>query len=75
MSDHKQNLAEVAQQLTHPTTVTTGVIGSVYSLWVDNPIGFICAMVAVGSFLMNWYYNHKRLKLQERQQEQGNQVE
>lgn len=68
MSDHKQTLAEAAQQLTHPTTVATGAIGSLYSLWVENPIGIICAGVAIASFLMNWYYNHRRLKLQERQQ-------
>ena len=71
MSD-KHTLAEAAQQAAHPTTVATGAIGSVYSLWLDNPIGLICAAVAVASFAMNWYYNHKRMKLQERQQEQAN---
>jgi len=69
VSDHKTTLAEAAQQVAHPTTVTTGAIGSIYSLWVDNPIGLICAGVAVASFLMNWYYNHKRLKMQQKQDE------
>ncbi|WP_299948411.1 hypothetical protein [uncultured Microbulbifer sp.] len=61
---------ELAEKAGHATTVTVGAIGSVYSLFIQNPIGFICALVAVASFVMNWYYNHKRLELMKVQQGQ-----
>ncbi len=59
---------EVAEKAGHATTVTAGTIGGVYSLFVQNPIGFICAVVAVASFVVNWYYSHKRLQLMKTQQ-------
>ncbi|WP_299948315.1 holin [uncultured Microbulbifer sp.] len=60
---------ELAEKASHATTVTVGAIGGIYSLFVQNPIGFICALVAIASFVVNWYYNHQRLKLQEKQTE------
>ncbi|WP_299948293.1 holin [uncultured Microbulbifer sp.] len=62
-------MRELAEKAGHATTVTAGAIGSVYSLFIQNPIGFICAVVAVASFVVNWYYSHRRLKLQEKQTE------
>ncbi|WKD51727.1 hypothetical protein [Microbulbifer spongiae] len=63
-------MRELAEKASHATTVTVGAIGGIYSLFVQNPIGFICALVAVASFAMNWYYNHKRLQLMKAQQGQ-----
>ncbi|MFS1525641.1 hypothetical protein ACL7TT_16260 [Microbulbifer sp. 2304DJ12-6] len=62
-------MRELAEKAGHATTVTAGAIGSVYSLFIQNPIGFICALVAIASFVVNWYYSHRRLKLQEKQTE------
>ncbi|MEW5251471.1 phage holin family protein [Microbulbifer sp. 2201CG32-9] len=64
-------MREVAEKAGHATTVTAGAIGSLYSLFVQNPIGFICASVAVASFVMNWYYSHQRHKMAKAQQERG----
>ncbi|MEX2964222.1 hypothetical protein [Microbulbifer sp. TYP-18] len=61
-------MRELAEKAGHATTVTAGAIGSLYSLFVQNPIGFICALVAVASFVMNWYYSHQRHKLARQQQ-------
>ncbi|MFS1524455.1 hypothetical protein ACL7TT_10130 [Microbulbifer sp. 2304DJ12-6] len=63
---------ELAEKASHVTTVTVGAIGSVYSLFTENPIGFICAAVAVGSFVVNWYYSHRRLQILKAQQRDPN---
>ncbi|WP_299940477.1 holin [uncultured Microbulbifer sp.] len=60
---------ELAEKVGHATTVTVGAIGSVYSLFIQNPIGFICALVAIASFVVNWYYSHQRHKMAKAQQE------
>ncbi|MEW5250571.1 phage holin family protein [Microbulbifer sp. 2201CG32-9] len=52
-------MRELAEKAGHATTVTAGAIGSLYSLFTQNPIGFICALVAVASFVMNWYYKRQ----------------
>ncbi|MFS1524738.1 hypothetical protein ACL7TT_11580 [Microbulbifer sp. 2304DJ12-6] len=63
---------ELAEKASHATTVTVGAIGGIYSLFVQNPIGFICALVAIASFVVNWYYSHQRHKMAREQQGQRN---
>ncbi|WP_299947951.1 holin [uncultured Microbulbifer sp.] len=63
-------MRELAEKAGHATTVTAGAIGSVYSLFIQNPIGFICALVAIASFVVNWYYSYQRHKMAREQQEQ-----
>ncbi|MEW5251270.1 holin [Microbulbifer sp. 2201CG32-9] len=64
-------MRELAEKAGHATTVTAGAIGSLYSLFTQNPIGFICALVAVASFVMNWYYSYQRHKLARQRQEKA----
>lgn len=42
----------------------TGVLG-----WAtdNNTLGLIGVLIALGGFLVNWYYKHKHYKLAERQ--------
>ncbi|MDP5210986.1 holin [Microbulbifer sp. 2205BS26-8] len=63
---------ELAEKAGHATTVTVGAIGSIYSLFLNNPIGFICALVAIASFVVNWYYSYQRHKMAREQQGQRN---
>lgn len=69
MSPHEA-MREVADKAS-TAAITAGTFGSVYNLFLENPIGFVCAVVTVATFAVNWYYKHKDERRKQEQHERN----
>ena len=52
-------MREIVEKFAHTAAVVTGFTGSLYSMFLDNPIGFLCAIAALTSCGVNWYYKRQ----------------
>jgi len=59
-------LREIADKASYMTAIGAGTFAG----WLaNNWLGFAGVLIAALGLVVNWYYNHKRLKLQEQQSE------
>lgn len=59
-------LREISEKVSYMTAVGAGTFAG----WLaNNWLGFAGVLIAALGLVVNWYYNHKRLKLQERQRD------
>ncbi|WP_413662499.1 HP1 family phage holin [Microbulbifer sp. CNSA002] len=57
-------LRELADKAGYMTAIGAGTLAG----WLaDNWLGLAGVLIAAAGLMVNWYYNHKRLKLQEQQ--------
>ncbi|GAB2875797.1 holin [Microbulbifer echini] len=60
---------DALRELTDKASYMTAVGAGTFAGWLaDNWLGFAGVLIAAAGLMVNWYYNHKRLKLQEQQQ-------
>ncbi|WP_444900495.1 holin [Microbulbifer sp. VAAC004] len=57
-------LREIADKAGYMTAIGAGTFAG----WLaNNWLGLAGVLIAAAGLIVNWYYNHKRLKLQEQQ--------
>ena len=67
--NQEEVMAEKAAGISAMVTIATSGTVTVYGVVFQSIESLIGAAVMISSFLMMWYYNHKRTKILERQQD------
>jgi len=69
MDQTGHDMAEKAAGIASTVTISTSGTVIVYGIVFQSIESLIGVCIAISSFLVMWYYNHKRTKILERSQE------
>lgn len=64
MNEHVEQIVTATADKVTVGGAATGALGWLMN---NNVLGLIGVLIALGGFLVNWYYKHKHYKLAERQ--------